>query len=59
MKAKSSVLTIRVPRALKTRIERVADEQGALRIHQGDHGNGIGIVFQLPPQIKIEKAAIR
>ncbi|HNR88731.1 MAG TPA: toxin-antitoxin system HicB family antitoxin [Spirochaetota bacterium] len=28
MKAKSSMLTIRVPRALKTRIERVADEQG-------------------------------
>ncbi|MBP7583046.1 MAG: toxin-antitoxin system HicB family antitoxin [Spirochaetes bacterium] len=28
MKAKSSVLTIRVPRELKHKIERVADEQG-------------------------------
>ncbi len=28
MKAKSSVLTIRVPKELKHKIERVADEQG-------------------------------
>ncbi len=28
MKAKSSVLTIRVPRELKHKIERIADEQG-------------------------------
>lgn len=28
MKAKSSVLTIRLPKELKHRIERVADEQG-------------------------------
>lgn len=28
MKAKSSVLTIRVPRELKHKIERMADEQG-------------------------------